>query len=132
MSDEVWRLLGNLSFYGLTAVSGIFCVLYLTLSPWWKTQTGRNIMALMGSLALSAGYFTWAIVRQGVPPWFYPIRFFLFTSLFLAIGWRVVIFVRAQLLVRHRPKGDDNDGNQVASDRDGSGDTRNGSTDGHP
>lgn len=126
MSDELWRTMGTVSFYALAVASGLFCTLYLFLSPWWKTSTGRNIMALMGTLAASSCYFAWVIARGGVPAGFYPIRFMLFTGLFLAIAWRVVIFVRAQLLARVRPKGDENERNQVASDRDGSGDAGDG------
>jgi hypothetical protein len=126
MSDEVWRQLGTASFYGLAVSSALFFVLYMLLSPWWKTPTGRNIMALMGALAASACYFAWVIHQEGVPPRFYPIRFVLFTALFLAIAWRVVLFVRAQLLERFRPKGDENEGNQVAGDRHVYGDRRDG------
>lgn len=100
MNEEFWRQAGDIAFYSLASVSFLFVALYFLLSPWWRTETGRNIMAVMGSLAVTAVYFSLAIRQGGVPWGFFPIRFFLFTSLALAVGWRVVLFVRRQLLVR--------------------------------
>lgn len=100
MSQHFWVEAGNVAFYGLAGVSALFVLAYFLLSPWWKTETGRNIMAVMGSLALTAAYFSLAISQGGVPWGFYPIRFLLFSSLLLAVGWRLVLFVRAQLLAR--------------------------------
>lgn len=107
MSQAFWRDAGTYMFYGLTGVSVLFVLMYLVLSPWWKTETGRNIMAVMGSLASTLAYFTVAVWMGHTPFAFYQARFFLFLVLALAIGWRVVLFVRAQLLNRSNKEKQD-------------------------
>jgi drug/metabolite transporter (DMT)-like permease len=97
-----WKLYGDLAFYACTAVALLFALMYLVFAPWWKTPTGRNIMAVMGSMALALGYFAWAIAVKRVPPGFFPIRAILFTGIALAIGWRVWMLIKAQFLQRKR------------------------------
>lgn len=91
-----WQQYGDLAFYACAVVSLVFVVVYMLLAPWWRTTTGRNIMAVMASVALTFCYFAYAIKEGGVPYGFYPIRAMLFTAVFLSIGWRIVILIRAQ------------------------------------
>lgn len=101
-----WNTAGDVAFYAVAGISVLFVVLYTVLSPWWKTATGRNIMFLMSMIAAITGYFAWAINQDGeLPHGFYPVRFGLFAGLATAIGWRVVIFVRAQVLARRSKEG---------------------------
>jgi hypothetical protein len=93
-----WKAFGDIAFYAATVSSVVFALLYLVFAPWWKTQTGRNIMAVMGALALAMGYFGWVIARGGVPSGFYPARALLFSGIALAIAWRIVLFIRTHLL----------------------------------
>jgi hypothetical protein len=93
-----WDLLGNIGFYGTTAVTILFSLLYLIFAPWWKTVTGRNIMAVMGSMALAFGYFAWVISIGHVPPGFLPMRAFIFWFIGASIGWRTVIFIRSHII----------------------------------
>jgi hypothetical protein len=95
-----WHVYGDWALLAVAASAAVFVLLYLFLSPWWQRQEGRNIMAVMGGLALAAVYFAWVVQRGSVPQGFWPARALLFTVLFLGISWRVVIFIRAQLLVR--------------------------------
>lgn len=97
-----WDTYGDVAFYACTVVTVLFAILYMTFAPWWRTTTGRNIMAVMGSVALAFGYFTWAIAKGRVPVGFYPMRAFIFTFIALAIGWRVVIFTRHQVIPAFR------------------------------
>jgi hypothetical protein len=99
-----WKDYGDWAFFACAGVAVVFAVLYLFVAPWWKSPTGRNIMAVMGSMALALGYFAWVIAAHGVPPGFYPVRAILFTGIALAIGWRVVLLVRVQVLQRNRDR----------------------------
>ena len=93
-----WKLAGDIAFYAATAASVSFALMYLLFAPWRSTAAGRNIMAVMGSVALAFGYFTWAIAIGGIPPGFHPVRALLFMSIAAAIGWRTVIFIRHHIL----------------------------------
>lgn len=103
-----WKYIGDIAFYAATGITILFTVLYGFLAPWWETHTGRNIIAVMGSVAMAFSYFSWAIAVGGIPPGFDATRAFLFMSIGLAIGWRTVIFIRVHLLrsLRGDPKGD--------------------------
>lgn len=101
MDSFGWLQAGECAFYAFTTATVLFMILYGTLSPWWRTPTGRNIMTLMSSLGVAGVYFSWAYERGGpLPEGFYPVRFVIFFALFLAVSWRVVLFTREQILVR--------------------------------
>jgi hypothetical protein len=93
-----WVEFGNIAFYSTTVVSVLFALLYMIFAPWWKTFAGRNIMAVMGSMAVAFGYFTWVINLGHVPPGFMPMRALIFTAIALSIGWRTVIFIRFHII----------------------------------
>jgi hypothetical protein len=95
-----WQSYGDFAFYAAAASAVLFPLLYLLTAPWWRTETGRNIMAVMGSLGVAMGYFAWVIARGGVPGSFYPVRALLFTAIAAAILWRVTLLVRTQLLLK--------------------------------
>jgi hypothetical protein len=87
----------------------MFVLLYTVLSPWWRTAVGRNIMAVMGSLALIGAWGSWVNFSHDprATPAFWQIRFTLFTVLTLAIGWRVVMLVRVQSARRKKEHEDE-------------------------
>jgi hypothetical protein len=93
-----WIRLGDFAFYATTFVTILFSLSYFSLAPWWKTVAGRNIMAVMGSMAVAFGYFTWAIWLGHVPPGFEPMRALIFIAIGSSIAWRMVIFIRSHLI----------------------------------
>lgn len=93
-----WDRLGDIGFYGATAVTLLFALLYFLFAPWWTTTTGRNIMSVMGSMAITFSYFTWVIWLGHVPPGFLPMRALLFLAIGASIAWRTVIFIRSHLI----------------------------------
>jgi len=95
-----WHVYGDYALYAAAASAFVFVMLYMVLSPWWRTAAGRNIMAVMGALGAGLVYFGWIVLRGGVPAGFWPARALLFTAMFLAIGWRVVLFIREHVLAR--------------------------------
>ncbi len=97
-----WKDFGDWAFFGAAIASLLFVLVYLTIAPWWETSTGRNIMAVMGTVAIAFGYFAWVILAGGVPDGFYPVRALLFTGIALSISWRVWMLIRVQL--RRKPK----------------------------
>jgi hypothetical protein len=103
-----WKQYGDIAFYLCAFTAIAFALLYLGLAPWWKTVTGRNIMTVMGSLAVALGYFSWVIYIGGVPAGFYPMRALIFTAIAAAIGWRIVIFIRHHIIwsLRIRERND--------------------------
>jgi hypothetical protein len=106
-----WKEAGDLAFYAATAATVLFALLYLVTASWWKTLAGRNIMAVMGSMALSFAYFTWAIATGGIPSGFHPMRALLFASVAISVGWRVWILVRIHIIpgLRDRKRGEKNE-----------------------
>ena len=108
MSQEVWKTIGDVAFYGIAVSSGVFSLMYLFLAPWYRTQAGRNIMAVMGSLACLVVYFA-AAIAVGKAPAAYEVRAIGFVALCLAITWRVRILVKEQLLARRERKDKIND-----------------------
>lgn len=97
-----WEVAGDVAFYALAFMAGLFVALYAVLSPWWRTEAGRNIMAVMGSLAVIGLWGSYLLAAGGRGVWFYPVRFFMFTGLALALAWRVVMFVRVQVIRRRK------------------------------
>jgi len=112
MNYDFWYDVGNWGFYATAAVSLLFTVMYCLLSPFWRTETGRNIAALM---AVIAAITTWSsatlwtseptnIPAGDRPITFYQVRAILMWALAAVIFWRVVIFIRVQLLARRERK----------------------------
>lgn len=106
-----WQTYGDWAFYICALVTVLFALLYLVSAPWWESVAGRNIMSVMGSVAVAFGYFAWAIASGGIPTGFHQTRALLFTGIALAIGWRVVILVRFHILrsLRKAPRQEDQD-----------------------
>lgn len=100
MTQATWKLIGDILIYLNACACLAFVVMYATLAPWYRTETGRNIMSVMGVLAASLCYFGWAVSRGGIPNGFYPVRATLFAAMLLVIGRRVALFVKNQLFVR--------------------------------
>lgn len=101
-----WKLVGDLGFWAATFATVLFSLLYLIFAPWWKSVAGRNIMAVMGSVAVAFGYFSWAIAIGHIPPGFWPMRAGIFVAIALAVTWRIVIFIRHQI-IRSRKAGEE-------------------------
>jgi len=101
-----WKDYGDFAFYTTAVVTVAFALLYLVFAPWSRSATGRNIMAVMGSMALGFSYFAWVIYNGGVPAYFYPIRAVIFTFLALSIAWRVWMLLRVQILDRKKEPND--------------------------
>lgn len=107
-----WESYGNFAFYVCATVTMLFALLYLVSAPWWETVGGRNIMAVMGSVALAFVYFAWAISAGGIPAGFHQTRAILFTGIALSIGWRVVILIRYHILRSLRKSPPIKEGNE--------------------
>lgn len=112
-----WKAIGDFAFYVCTAVTILFSVLYFFLAPWWRTVTGRNIMSVMGAMALAFSYFSWAIHVGGVPDGFDAMRAILFTCLTLAVAWRTVIFIKHHVIRSLRAAGVEEDKDELEDAR---------------
>lgn len=122
MSQSLWADAGDLAVNAFSLFALLFVLLYATISPWYRTQMGRNIMTLMGALAATGLYSIYAnwLSRRADPEAFekavrasqevyYPlgfwqIRFILFATLAFAVLWRIIILVKAQILTRRDNK----------------------------
>jgi hypothetical protein len=93
-----WDLIGDVAFFVATASTIIFALLYVLLAPWWKTSAGRNIMAVMGTMALAFGYFTWSILVGGARHSYMPMRALIFLAIASSVTWRTVIFVKHHII----------------------------------
>lgn len=83
-------------------IATAFVVLYWATARWWRSEMGRNVMALMGSLALLLDLTAVRAFTQAVPAphadWFLWVRLGVFAFIPVAIGWRLWILVRLQIL----------------------------------
>lgn len=95
-----WDRVGDWAFVAFSATAILFVLLYLVLSPWWKREAGRNIMAMMATLAIIGAYGSYTMLTDRRPPAFYQIRFSLFFLMAVIVGWRVIIFIKEQIIVR--------------------------------
>lgn len=98
-----WKEYGDIAFFAAAASSLVFVLVYAVLAPWYRSATGRNIMFVMATLAGAMCYFAVAIAF-GVAPGIWPVRAILFTLLFSAITWRIVLLLRAQLGARREER----------------------------
>lgn len=122
MSQGLWATAGDIAYNAFFIFTLLFVLLYAIISPWYRTQMGRNIMTLMGALAATGLYSIYAnwmsrrtdpeafenAVRAAqevyYPTGFWQVRFIIFTTLALAVLWRIVILVKAQILARRDKK----------------------------
>lgn len=93
------------SLCGLSA--GTFCVLYARTRRgkrrlWWETETGRNLMALAGSLAILA---SGTVVQRLIPA--HDAGNIILTAAYLLVAavmvWRTVMMWRANHPHDHNP-----------------------------
>lgn len=122
ISQEVWESVGDIAVNAFWILCLVFVTLYGVLSPWYRSQMGRNIMTLMAALAATGVYGIYAnylsrrtnpaayeAAIQAAKKVYYPIgfwqiRFILFAMLAIAVGWRIVILVKYQILARRDTK----------------------------
>ncbi|MFJ3089005.1 hypothetical protein [Streptomyces sp. NPDC086838] len=96
---DTWDRLLNVITSGITAGMGLmFMAVYHLLAPWWRSETGRHLMAFGGAVTAFCLY----TVAATAWPDLWPLRL-VRTVVVLAIGalfiQRTVMVVRAQ---RHR------------------------------
>lgn len=117
-----WAIAGDIAFNLFFLFCLLFVLLYAIISPWYRSQMGRNIMTLMAALATTGLYSIYAnwlsrradpeafenAIRAAqevyYPTGFWQIRFVIFATLALAVLWRIVILVKAQILTRRESK----------------------------
>lgn len=122
MSQAWWETAGDISINAFYISCLIFVVLYAIFAPWYRSSMGQNIMTLMAALAAVGMYGIYAnyLSRKADPEayaaaieatkklhyplGFWQIRFLLFALLATAVVWRIVIFIKNQLLVREARK----------------------------
>lgn len=129
MTREFWATAGDVAFNAFFLFTLLFVLLYAIISPWYRTQMGRNIMTLMGAIAATGVYSIYAnwlsrrndpeafenavraMQKVQYPAGFWQIRFILFAILALAVVWRIMILVKAQLLARRNNSQPNEKGN---------------------
>jgi hypothetical protein len=99
-----WKLAGDIVFTIATIAAVLFVATYGLSAPFWRSETGRNLMGLMSGIAIMMVYFGWAIWSGGVPHGLYPMRAVLFSLLAYFLWRRFIILVRAQLMSRREKR----------------------------
>ena len=81
------------SFVGMVAT--LFCVVYHWSAPWWSSVMGRNIMLLVGSIALILDLGL-VFNLLGRPEWMREVFAIVFLAIGVAILRRLVILIDVQ------------------------------------
>lgn len=80
--------------------AGVFCALYALLAPWWRSEIGRNLMALMAVIGLFLGLATMHLIWPHIfdnQMWIRPV---MWSSICAIVWWRVVLLVKTQVVKR--------------------------------
>lgn len=92
---------GDLLLYAAMSASFAFVACYHLLAPWWRSETGRNVMTLMSLIALIL-----LLNLSGIERWVAParptIRVVVYGLLSVVILWRLTILIRAQWAGRRK------------------------------
>lgn len=96
------RLLGNLLVLLSAMEATAFVIVYALTAPWWRSEFGRNVQALMFAIALVLDL---SVVRIFVPgsvdlAWFNILRLVVFALVPVVLGMRLWLLVKVQVLRR--------------------------------
>lgn len=94
-------------FLAVLAFAGtvLFVILYAILAPWWRSAHGRNVMLLMGVLALLFTLIAGTVLFGVEWPFRPAIRVIIFGLVGLAIWWRIVLLIKDQISGRKQREG---------------------------
>lgn len=89
------QIIGNALAIVTALIAWLFVLAYHLSSPWWASEAGRNIMALVGVIA---AVLTLAVVRiAGVDSaWFQALRTGVFAATPIVLGHRLWMLWRVQ------------------------------------
>lgn len=95
-------LIANVLLFVSALFATTFVVVYWVTAPWWRSEMGINIFALM---AVIAAVLDLSVIRVWVPippdtPWFALLRLVVFALVPIVLGWRLLLLLRVQ--IRHR------------------------------
>jgi hypothetical protein len=93
---SVEQAIGNALIIASAVLALAFVVLYAAAAGWWRSEGGRNVMALMGSIAAVLALATVKIL-VGDAWWFVWLRLAVFAAVPAALGWRLSMLWRAQV-----------------------------------
>lgn len=82
----------------------VFCVIYSVLASPWRDSMGRHVLAFMGGLCFVFIYYIFATIVRDDISMVWLLRGWIITIFMLAIliWWRVVIFLKYQIMARER------------------------------
>jgi hypothetical protein len=79
----------------VTIGASLFVISYLALSPWWKNEAGKNMMAFMAIVAALLIVGLYYRLTGDIPPdW---LRIVTWGTINIPVWWRLSILIRAQL-----------------------------------
>ncbi len=97
-----WQEVGDVALIATATAVTTFGLVYAFAAPWYRSPLGRSIFAVLASMGLGMGYFTWAVINRPVPVGFYPMRALIFIVIFTAVAAAVIFLLKAQW--RGKPK----------------------------
>lgn len=80
----------------VTAVPATLSVLVYARVPWWRSATGRHLMAFMVALACTFNLAALRILWE--PSWFQAVRVGVFVLVPVVLWWRLWMLVREQVV----------------------------------
>lgn len=87
----------NLLALAILCGGAVFMASYAILAPWWRSETGRNIMTLTAGVTGLALLRCMTFIFGDGYPGQTALRLALFAAIAVAIWWRWCLLLRAQL-----------------------------------
>lgn len=87
----------NLLALAILCGGAVFMASYAILAPWWRSETGRNIMTFTAGVTGLALLRCMTFLFGDGYPGQTALRVLLFTGVAVAIWWRWTMLLRAQL-----------------------------------
>lgn len=102
MATSLLHAVGDWAYWLCLIGANFFVIAYALLAKWWKKQMGRNLFFFMLVLALVLDHaLIYRLVGEYRGRVF--VRAFLNVSAAVVVWWRVVLFIRVQILKRKDP-----------------------------
>lgn len=91
-------LAGDIAIWTAFVMSAAFCLIYMIVAPWNRSEEGVHLMTFTAYIAVLMGYLGTTTVTRAANPSQPEFRFVLYVALAGFMAWRLSLLVRVQVL----------------------------------